>query len=393
MGSCFSSAAPPSSTPPAAPAKPDFGLDKYYEVDKLLGVGGEGETWLCVDKQTNKQVAIKLMRRPIPRPMKHITLRSIQIQAELGHGHLNIVRADEVVLTKSHIGLVMEYIAGGSMVQYVGGKVGTMHARGGVCLDEDEACYYFKQLISAVEYCHNHNVAHRDLKLDNALMDDSVPPRMKLCDFGFAKQWNQGATMDTLYIGTAEYMGPELIGSKSGYDGKKVDIWACGVILFVMLFGKFPFEAENQNSSSTVMLHNLWLKQLKTSWEESLKLEVATKNLTPDCVDLLGKIFDVNAETRIGMEGLKAHPWFNRPLPEPYATSLESMQKKQASFKRVPTLGKASMNSVLEGLVDKAAQPPMPTEEVIRIKLIKDVTSNSPLSGNGIVETEEEPPL
>jgi serine/threonine-protein kinase SRK2 len=92
---------------------PDFGLGEDFEVIKLLGTGGEGETWLCIDQRTKRQVAIKLVRRPIPRSITQIIQREIKILADLGDGHLNIVHADEVLLTKTHIGLVMEYVAGG----------------------------------------------------------------------------------------------------------------------------------------------------------------------------------------------------------------------------------------------------------------------------------------
>ena len=81
--------------------------------------------------------------------------------ADLGDGHLNIVHADEVVLTKSHVGLVMEYVAGGNMVAFVTQHREDREARGGLCLGEDEAAYYFRQLIWAVAFCHRNHVAHR----------------------------------------------------------------------------------------------------------------------------------------------------------------------------------------------------------------------------------------
>ncbi len=93
-------------------SKQDFGLGETHEVIKLLGRGGEGETWLCRDKQTNTEVAIKLIRRPIPKPAMPVIKREIKIQADLGQGHLNIVSAQEVILTRTHLGLVMEYVPG-----------------------------------------------------------------------------------------------------------------------------------------------------------------------------------------------------------------------------------------------------------------------------------------
>lgn len=97
---------------PAKPPAPDFGLSSTHEVIKLLGRGGEGETWLCRDKETDAEVAIKLIKRPIPKAAIQVIKREIKIQADLGQGHLNIVSADEVVLTKSYLGLIMEYVPG-----------------------------------------------------------------------------------------------------------------------------------------------------------------------------------------------------------------------------------------------------------------------------------------
>jgi serine/threonine-protein kinase SRK2 len=107
-------AAPPAGgTGSRRSSQPDFGLVTTHEVIKLLGRGGEGETWLCKEKDTGHEVAIKLIKRPIPKPAVEVIKREILIQAKLGQGHLNIVSADEVLMTKTHLGLVMEYVPGG----------------------------------------------------------------------------------------------------------------------------------------------------------------------------------------------------------------------------------------------------------------------------------------
>jgi serine/threonine-protein kinase SRK2 len=126
---------------------PDFALTEQFEVIKLLGSGGEGETWLCKEIAINENVAIKFVRRPIPKAVVNLITREIKIQADLGQGHLNIVYAREVVLSKTHLGLAMEFVAGGNMVNYVSLKRETRHLRAGLALDEDEARYFFKQLI------------------------------------------------------------------------------------------------------------------------------------------------------------------------------------------------------------------------------------------------------
>ncbi len=94
-------------------APPDFGLGATHEVIKLLGRGGEGETWLFKDKSNGALCAIKLIKRPIPKPAIAVIKREIKIQADLGQGHLNIVSAEEVILSKTHLGLIMEFVPGG----------------------------------------------------------------------------------------------------------------------------------------------------------------------------------------------------------------------------------------------------------------------------------------
>ena len=103
---------------------PDFGLAETHEVIKLLGRGGEGETWLCKEKDSGLEVAIKLIKRPIPKPAIAIIKREIKIQADMGQGQCNIVSADEVILSKTHLGLVLEYIIGELSRGQVGGRVG-----------------------------------------------------------------------------------------------------------------------------------------------------------------------------------------------------------------------------------------------------------------------------
>lgn len=353
---------------------PDFGLGDQFEVIKLLGTGGEGETWLCNDNTTQEQVAIKLIRRPIPKAVVNLIKREIKIQADLGQGHLNIVHAREVVLSKSHLGLSMEFVSGGNMVSYVSMKRETRHLRGGLALDEDEARYFFRQLIAAVEFCHKNHVAHRDLKLDNTLLDANDPPRIKLCDFGFAKTWSANANMDTMRIGTPEYMGPELISSRHGYDGQKVDIWATGVLLFVMMLGKFPFEAaaEDDNQNTTAGLHEMWQAQTKTSWRNDPTHSADILKLSDEVKDLLDKMFEARQEARISIPGIKQHPWYLKPLLPKYQAALDQLNREQAAIDLKATSGafrNKNRDKALEALLTKASQPAVETDGPVRLPL------------------------
>ncbi|WIA21647.1 hypothetical protein OEZ85_000821 [Tetradesmus obliquus] len=367
---------------------PDFGLGEDFEVIKLLGTGGEGETWLCVDQRTKREVAIKLVRRPIPRSITQIIQREIKILADLGDGHLNIVHADEVLLTKTHVGLVMEYVAGGNMVAFVTKRREMRESRGGLCIDEDEASFFFRQLIWAVQFCHKNHVAHRDLKLDNTILDHRDPPRLKLCDFGFAKAWASNSNMDTMRIGTPEYMGPELISGRAGYDGKKVDVWAAGVLLFVMLLGMFPFEMEDENYVNTAGLYSIWIQQIRTSWQESPHNNSAVGKLTKDCRDLLDKMFDVNQDSRITIDGIIRHPWFSRPLPEKYETALAQLQEEQRAIDSRVAGGNyrsKERDAQLQMLLDKATIPPAAGENNLLAEMLLDKATIPPAAGENIL--------
>lgn len=371
---------------PKPPPTPDFGLAASHEVIKLLGRGGEGETWLCRDKEDDREVAIKLIKRPIPKPAIQVIKREIKIQADLGQGHINIVSADEVILTKTHLGLIMEYVPGGNMVNFVTKRRETKSERGGLVLDEGEARYFFRQLISAVEYCHKNNVAHRDLKLDNTLLDTHDPPYLKLCDFGFAKHWQANSNMDTMRIGTPEYMGPELISSRTGYDGKKVDVWAAGVLLYVMLIGMFPFETQDDNYNNTAGLYDIWLQQIKTSWRDVPNNASPASRLTPELKDLLDKMFDVKQESRFAVDQIKAHPWFKKPLPAHLEEAIKDLEEGQMLINEKVSKGifqSVDRDKALELLLDKASSQPLPTEELVRLSLSKIKRAYSILGPKG----------
>ncbi|MEW5307987.1 MAG: hypothetical protein WDW38_000382 [Sanguina aurantia] len=348
---------------PGPPPIPDFGLDNNYEVIRLLGEGGSGQTWLCRDLETDENLAIKLIRRPIPRVLLPMILHEIQIQARLGSGHCNLVNSQHVVLTPGYLGIVMEFVAGGNLTTYVSSRWSSTSERGGLFLSEGEARYFFQQFLFAVEYLHSHHVAHRDLKLDNIVLDDQVPPRIKLCDFGFAKNWDEDSNMQT-QIGTPVYMSPQLINMKQnqgkGYDATKADVWACGVLLFVMLLGMFPFEHTDHPDPNSSAAHvEVWLQQIKTSWRENSRVAEHAQRLSADCTDLLDKIFDLDESQRITIPVIRQHPWFTAPLEPQFAASLRVLAEQQAQVEVEVRCGAFESNVrdvALEALVKSAGQ-------------------------------------
>ena len=258
---------------------------------RVLGCGNFGTAKLMRSKRTNELVAIKYIERGAR--IDENVKRELVNHRLLTHG--NVVRFIEVVLTKTHLAIAMEYASGGELFDRILKK-------GKFC--EAEARYFFQQLISGVAHCHAKGVAHRDLKLENTLLDGDAVPRLKICDFGYSKN----AFIDSdpkSTVGTPAYIAPEVLERKS-YDGKTADVWSCGVTLFVMLCGKYPFEDRRKprDFRSTI------LKIRSCDYAIPPGVE-----LSAGCLDLIQRIFVVDAAKRIDIAGIKAHPWFLIDLP------------------------------------------------------------------------------
>ncbi|CAN8245980.1 unnamed protein product [Cochlearia groenlandica] len=205
-----------------------------YQMGRLLGHGTFAKVYLARNATSGESVAIKVIDKE--KVLKsgliaHIK-REIAILRRVRHP--NIVQLFEVMATKSKIYFVMEYVKGGELFNKV--------AKGR--LKEDVARRYFQQLISAVSFCHHRGVYHRDLKPENLLVDENGD--LKVSDFGLSAvsdQIRQDGKFHT-FCGTPAYVAPEVL-ARRGYDGAKVDIWSCGVILFVLMAGFLPFHDRN----------------------------------------------------------------------------------------------------------------------------------------------------
>mmetsp|Transcript_12691 Transcript_12691/g.38257 ORF Transcript_12691/g.38257 Transcript_12691/m.38257 type:complete len:418 (+) Transcript_12691:2731-3984(+) len=389
----------PQAAQPKLPA-PDKMLAPHWDYIKALGKGGSGDTGLFRPTNGGEDVAIKLIKRPLPKVAMPNILREITIQAELGEGHVNIVEAKEVILTDHHLCLVMEYAAGNSLTGYVADK--WQHAQQtGLFLSEDEARFYFRQFITAVAYCHEHSVAHRDLKLDNTLLDGKTPGRVKLCDFGFAKQWEADKNMFT-HIGTPVYMSPEQLGGQQeqGYLGTAVDVWAAGVLLVVMLLGAFPFDhTDNPDPNSKDAHSEVFKQQTKGGWSEvpHIKQAVRKAQLSSEVMDLLNHILVPSETERLTVPQIVAHPWYTKPLPLEYARAEKALladQRKVDQYiksRSISTAAKAARDQQLAEIVQAAGErPPAGGGQMTRIDLREAAVVQNPTSAQGLPDLAEE---
>ena len=164
-----------------------------------------------------------------------------EIKNMLRLNHPFVISLLEVVLTDQHLVLCLEMAQGGELFSLVARKQ---------ILDEDEARHFFQQVVLGLEYLHSHGIFHRDLKLENILLD-SDQGRLWVADLGYSKSTQDSHPHST--VGTPAYIAPEIL-ARGQYDGRQVDIWSLGVILFVMLAGRYPFEdpAQPRNMRRTM---------------------------------------------------------------------------------------------------------------------------------------------
>lgn len=255
-----------------------------YEVGRLLGYGAFAKVYHARDVQTEKSVAIKAInkQRILKGGLAANVKREISIMRRLRHP--NIVRLLEVLANKKKIYFVLEFAKGGELFAKVAKSRFSEHL----------SRRYFQQLISAVGYCHSRGVFHRDLKPENLLLDENW--NLKVTDFGLSaltEQIRPDGLLHTL-CGTPAYVAPEIL-LKKGYDGAKVDIWSCGIILFVLNAGYLPFNDPNL----MVMYRKIYNGEFRVPrWT------------SPDLKRLISRLLDTNPQTRITVEEIIKDPWF-----------------------------------------------------------------------------------
>ncbi|KAI4353531.1 hypothetical protein L6164_002474 [Bauhinia variegata] len=261
-----------------------------YELHKVLGHGAFGKVYLARNVDTGESVAIKTVNKHkvIKNGLTAQIEREISIMRRLHHPHA--IQLFEVLATKTKIYFVMEFAEGGELFHKV--EKGRF--------SEDLSRQYFHQLISAVQYCHSIGIFHRDLKLDNLLIDENL--KLKVTDFGLSAVKDQVRPDGLLHTicGTPAYVAPEIL-AKKGYDGEKVDVWSCGVVLFGLTAGYLPFNDE----SLTVMYRKIYRGQFRfPRW------------MSPDLRRFISRMLDTNPKTRITIDEILRDPWFVKSYEE-----------------------------------------------------------------------------
>jgi len=278
--------------PPLPPAKCDPVLDfpsevlftgnlEDYSVGRQVGQGAYAIVRLGLHKPSNTKVAIKTydkVKLQDPRRRKNV-YREVQLLQQLQHPHC--IRLREAINSSNHIHIIMEYAAGASLRGFVKRK--QMRR-----VEEVEARRLFEQVVRGIQYCHGMNIAHRDLKMENILLDES--DNIKIIDFGFATR----SSMKTkAFCGTPSYMAPEIVERQDHYD-LPADIWALGVLLYALLTGSFPFKGLSDK--------DLYKNISRGTFD-------LPDNLPAEARSLIGKMLSMDPEMRPTCREILAHAW------------------------------------------------------------------------------------
>ncbi|MED6250407.1 Serine/threonine-protein kinase brsk1 [Ataeniobius toweri] len=262
-----------------------------YRLEKTLGKGQTGLVKLGIHCITGQKVAIKIVNREkLSESVLMKVEREIAILKLIEHPH--VLKLHDVYENNKYLYLVLEHVSGGELFDYLV-KKGRLTPK--------EARKFFRQIISALDFCHSHSICHRDLKPENLLLDEKN--NIRIADFGMASLQVGDSLLETS-CGSPHYACPEVIRGEK-YDGRRADVWSCGVILFALLVGALPFDHDN-------------LRQLL----EKVKSGVfhMPHFIPPDCQSLLKGMIEVNPEKRLTLEAIQKHSWYqggrNEPCPE-----------------------------------------------------------------------------
>ena len=262
---------------------------EFYKLGKPLGKGAFGKVYLGVHKLTGLKVAIKTIEKTFmqdERTRKKV-FQEVYIMNKV-HDK-NVIRLLELFESPKHLMIVLEYAGGGDLLQLLRTR-GKLH--------ESEARPIFNQIIDAVQACHKEDIIHRDIKLDNILLNEEMT-LIKLCDFGVSRVAKRGSKL-TEQCGTPAYLAPEIIVNE-GYEPFLVDVWSMGILLYALMSATVPFKAK-----TVPELHKIILRG-KYDFPEYFS-EVSKS--------FIAEMLNPVPHLRIKLEDLKKHEWFSGEIME-----------------------------------------------------------------------------
>ena len=275
----------------------------FYLYGRRIGQGAFGKVNLGLNVLTGRVVAIKSFKKTPIEKFKH-KMKKIQYETELmkRFNHKNITKILEVFNDEEYMLIIMEYINGGNLFSFVKKRRK---------LSEKMAKFLFRQIILGIQHIHSKNVVHRDIKLENILID--FDNNVKICDFGIGKVLENEDELLYDKCGTPMYMAPEIIlaNDDNGYKGFPVDIWSSGITLYIMLSGSLPFNIKNKNNNKEDMALNS-IKDKNNIFLQNQIINVKPKeieNISIEAKNLLKGLLNKNPSKRLTCSQILNHPW------------------------------------------------------------------------------------
>ena len=257
-----------------------------YRIEKTIGEGTFGKVKLGIHIPTEEQVAIKILEKDKIQDREDLERISREINFLKRLNHPNIIKIYDIIENSRNFYIIMELASNGELFKYIVKKKK---------LEETEASYFYYQLILGLEAIHKKKIVHRDIKPENLLLKDNNI--LTIIDFGLSNKYKKNQLLKTS-CGSPCYAAPEMILGRK-YHGLLVDIWSSGIVLYAMVCGYLPFEDKNNDKLYKKILNG--------------KFELPSR-LSNDCKDLIKKILTVNPKKRIGIDGIKKHPFLNKAV-------------------------------------------------------------------------------
>ena len=294
---------------------------------KTLGEGTTGKVKLAYHSETGENVAIKVISKSAFEKKANLEMK---VQREIAlmrlTNHPNIMKLLDVFDSPRHLYIILEYAQQGELFDFLISRKS---------LPESEALDIFRQIILGIEYLHEFGICHRDLKPENILLDSCN--RIKIADFGFAR-WGR-KNLVTTSCGSPHYAAPEVISGGS-YDGRKADIWSCGVILYALIAGFLPFDDPS----------------IRALLQKVKRGNYTMPNFSPDVQDLVHRMLITDPNLRISIPQIKEHPCFKNSIPNnyilphpiPFPTNLEIIDINSLQNDIIQTLIRIGFNDEQE---------------------------------------------